>query len=54
MYNFVDGYNGYNQISLAKEDREKTSFIIEWGAFMYLVMPFGLCNAPKTFQRAMP
>ncbi|MCO5551762.1 hypothetical protein L7F22_005265 [Adiantum nelumboides] len=53
MYGFLDGYSGYNQINLAKEDREKTTFIIEWGAFIYLVMPFGLCNAPTTFQRAM-
>ena len=53
MYSFADGYSGYNQISLAKEDREKTTFITEWGAFMYLVMPFGLCNAPAMFQRAM-
>ncbi|MCO5555393.1 hypothetical protein L7F22_008939 [Adiantum nelumboides] len=53
MYSFLDGYSGYNQISLAEEDREKTTFITEWGAFIYLVMPFGLCNAPTTFQRAM-
>lgn len=43
------GYNGYNQVSLASEDREKTTFITEWGALYYLVMPFGLCNASATF-----
>ncbi|MCO5612739.1 hypothetical protein L7F22_067008 [Adiantum nelumboides] len=53
MYSFLDGYSGYNQISLADEDREKMAFIIEWGAFIYLVMPSGLCNTPVTFQRAM-
>ena len=53
MYSFMDGYSGYNQLALAPEDREKTTFITEWGAFMYLVMPFGLCNAPATFQRCM-
>ena len=53
MYSFMDGYSGYNQLAIAPKDREKTTFITEWGAFMYLVMPFGLCNAPATFQRCM-
>ncbi|MCO5609678.1 hypothetical protein L7F22_063909 [Adiantum nelumboides] len=53
MYSFMDGYSGYNQLKIALEDREKTTFITEWGAFMYLVMPFGLLNAPATFQRCM-
>ncbi|MCO5553404.1 hypothetical protein L7F22_006925 [Adiantum nelumboides] len=53
MYSFLDGYSGYNQISLADEDREKTAFITEWGDFIYLVMLFGVCNAPITFQRTM-
>ncbi|MCO5567648.1 hypothetical protein L7F22_021342 [Adiantum nelumboides] len=50
MYNFMDGCKGYNQLKITPEDKEKTTFIIEWGAFMYLVMPFGLCNAPAIFQ----
>ena len=49
----MDGYSGYNQLAIALEDREKTTFIMEWGAFMYLVMPFGLCIAPTTFQQCM-
>ncbi|MCO5589239.1 hypothetical protein L7F22_043205 [Adiantum nelumboides] len=53
MYSFMDGYSGYNKLKIAPEDREKTTFITEWGAFMYLVMSFGLCNAPATFQRCM-
>lgn len=53
MYSFLDGYSGYSQVSLALEDRDKTTFITKWRAFYYLVMPFGLCNAPATFQRAM-
>ncbi|MCO5594534.1 hypothetical protein L7F22_048566 [Adiantum nelumboides] len=53
MYSSMDGYSGYNQLKIAPEDRPKTTFITEWGAFMYLVMPFGLCNAPATFQRCM-
>ncbi|KAL2651978.1 hypothetical protein R1flu_020106 [Riccia fluitans] len=35
MYSFMDGYSGYNQVSVAERDREKTAFIIEWGAFAY-------------------
>ncbi|MCO5551883.1 hypothetical protein L7F22_005389 [Adiantum nelumboides] len=53
MYSFLDGYSEYNQISLAEEDRENTTFITEWCAFIYLIMPFRLCNAPATFQRVM-
>ncbi|KAL2610318.1 hypothetical protein R1flu_028891 [Riccia fluitans] len=53
MYSFMDGFNGYNQVSVAERDREKTAFITEWGAFAYRVMPFGLKNAPSTFQRVV-
>ena len=53
IYNFMDGYSGYNPLAIAPEDRENTTFIIEWGAFMYLVMPFWLRNALATFQRCM-
>ena len=52
-YSFVDWYNRYNQISLAVEDMKKTMFITEWGAFIYFVMPFWLCNVLTTFHRAM-
>jgi len=36
---------------MAPEDREKTTFITEWGAFASNEMMFGLKNAPATFQR---
>ncbi|MCO5604718.1 hypothetical protein L7F22_058888 [Adiantum nelumboides] len=45
MYSFMDGYSGYNQLKIELENRSKSTFITGWGAFMYLVMPFGLCNA---------
>jgi hypothetical protein len=35
------------------EDQEKTTFTFPWGTFAYRVLPFGLCNAPATFQRAV-
>ncbi|WP_284130550.1 reverse transcriptase family protein, partial [Klebsiella pneumoniae] len=44
---------GYNQIKLAKEDQDKTSFTTPWGTYCYVVMPFGLKNAGPTYQRAM-
>ena len=50
---FLDGYSGYNQIAIAPEDQEKTTFTCPFGTFSFRRMPFGLCNAPGTFQRCM-
>ena len=52
-YCFLDGYSGYNQIPIAPEDQEKTTFTCPFGTFAYRRMPFGLCNATATFQRCM-
>ena len=52
-YTVCDGYSGYFQIRIAEEDQKKTMFITPWGCFAYKVMPFGLNNAPSTFQRFM-
>ena len=50
---FLDGYSGYNQIAIAPEDQEKTTFTCPFSTFSFRRMPFGLCNAPGTFQRCM-
>jgi hypothetical protein len=52
-YSFMDGFSGYNQIKMAQEDKEKTTFVTPWGTFCYKVMPFGLKNVGATYQRAM-
>ena len=50
FYCFLDGYSGYNQIAIHSEDQEKTTFTCPFGTFAFRKMPFGLCNAPGTFQ----
>ena len=49
----IDGFSGYNQISVMHEDREKATFTTPWGTFMYAKMTFGLMNVGATFQRAI-
>ncbi|KAM2692977.1 hypothetical protein EV2_007201 [Malus domestica] len=53
FYCFLDGYSGYNQIVIAPDDQENTTFTCPFGTFAYRRMPFGFCNAPATFQRCM-
>ncbi|GKA69280.1 reverse transcriptase domain-containing protein [Tanacetum coccineum] len=53
FYCFLDGILGYFQIPIDPKDQEKTTFTCPYGTFAYCRMPFGLCNAPGTFQRCM-
>nr|GEY25794.1 reverse transcriptase domain-containing protein [Tanacetum cinerariifolium] len=52
-YCFLDGFFGYFHILIDPKDQEKTTFTCPYGTFAYKRMPFGLCNAPGTFQRCM-
>ncbi|GKF18654.1 reverse transcriptase domain-containing protein, partial [Tanacetum coccineum] len=53
FYCFLDGFSGYFQIPINPQDQEKTTSTCSYGTFAYRRMPFGLCNAPGTFQRCM-
>ena len=52
-YYFLDGYSGYNQIAIAPKDQDKTTFTCLYRTFAFCRMPFGLCNAPGSFQWCM-
>nr|GFB42214.1 reverse transcriptase domain-containing protein [Tanacetum cinerariifolium] len=51
-YCFLDRFSGYFQIPIDPKDQDKTTFTCPYGTFAYKRMPFGLCNAPGTFQRS--
>ena len=53
IFSFMDGFSGYNQIKMAPEYMEKTTFVTQWGTLCYKVIPFGLKNVWATYQRAM-
>jgi hypothetical protein len=53
VYSFLDGFSSYHQIQIAPDNRYKMTFITNWGAFVWVIMSFGLKNTPPTYQRAV-
>ena len=53
VFSKLDCRDGYHQVPMSVEDKQKTAFSSRYGTYQFTVMPFGLSTAPSTFQRVM-
>ncbi len=53
VYTFMDRFSKYHHISITPKDLHKITFVIDWGGFVWVVMPFGAKNGPPTYQKAI-
>jgi hypothetical protein len=53
VYSFLDAFFTYHQIMITPKDKYKIAFITDWETFVWVIMPFGLKNAPPTYQQAI-
>jgi hypothetical protein len=51
VYSFADGFFGYHQVQIAKEDKKNNTFMTKWGSFSYNVIPFGINNVAVVFSQ---
>ena len=49
-YKFIIEFDVYHHVKIAQEDMHKTTFTMEWGGYLYTIIPFGLNNAPSIFS----
>jgi hypothetical protein len=53
LLSLLDGYSGFHQIQMSRQDRKHIAFVTVDGLYCYIVMPYGLKNGLPTFVRAM-